>query len=149
MLYSPLAFLIAAAPVPHDQRISVNDKKLVFELNFGYGRLFQVAPELRPLFHGNIAVQGRKFVDMLGALVSELPDLGKSTGVAGDGTPPCRLWGCTGELCCRWGGALVGPESSLGFGVHDGSEGRLGGVDCGSRGYDAGGGASGLARHLR
>jgi len=37
-----------------------------------YGRLFQIDPRLRPMFKQDIAVQGRKLMDMLGALMSNL-----------------------------------------------------------------------------
>ena len=37
-----------------------------------YGRLFQLAPQVRPLFRQDIAVQGRKLMDMLTALVGNL-----------------------------------------------------------------------------
>jgi hemoglobin-like flavoprotein len=45
-----------------------------------YGRLFQVAPELRSLFHGNIQVQGVKFAEMLAALAGSASDLQKYAG---------------------------------------------------------------------
>ena len=37
-----------------------------------YGRLFDLAPEVRPMFRQDIAVQGRKLMDMLTALVANL-----------------------------------------------------------------------------
>lgn len=37
-----------------------------------YGRLFQIAPETRPLFRGDMAVQGRKLVETLGFVVDHL-----------------------------------------------------------------------------
>ncbi|HLK66925.1 MAG TPA: globin domain-containing protein [Bryobacteraceae bacterium] len=37
-----------------------------------YGRLFQVDPQLRPMFKQDIEVQGRKLMDMLAALMSQL-----------------------------------------------------------------------------
>jgi hemoglobin-like flavoprotein len=37
-----------------------------------YGRLFELAPEVRPLFRQDIAVQSRKLMDMLAALVANL-----------------------------------------------------------------------------
>ena len=40
-----------------------------------YGRLFQTAPGLRPLFRGDINIQARKFSEMLNGLVDGLPDL--------------------------------------------------------------------------
>src|SRR6266852_6580396 len=37
-----------------------------------YGRLFEIAPSVRPMFRSDIRVQGRKFTDMLEALVEGL-----------------------------------------------------------------------------
>lgn len=45
-----------------------------------YGRLFESSPQLRPMFHGPIDVQARKFSAMLEALVDALPDLERMTG---------------------------------------------------------------------
>ena len=40
-----------------------------------YGRLFQIAPEVRPLFKGDLGAQARKFSDLLQVLVNGLEDL--------------------------------------------------------------------------
>jgi nitric oxide dioxygenase len=37
-----------------------------------YGRVFELAPEVRPMFKQDIAVQGRKVMEMLAALVANL-----------------------------------------------------------------------------
>jgi hemoglobin-like flavoprotein len=37
-----------------------------------YGRLFEIAPELRPLFKGDISAQGRKFMATLTVAVTSL-----------------------------------------------------------------------------
>lgn len=37
-----------------------------------YGRLFELAPEVRPMFRADIVVQGRKLMDMLTTLVGNL-----------------------------------------------------------------------------
>jgi hemoglobin-like flavoprotein len=37
-----------------------------------YGRLFQMDPQLRPMFRQDIELQGRKLMDMLSALTSRL-----------------------------------------------------------------------------
>ena len=37
-----------------------------------YGRLFQIAPSVRPMFRRDIGIQARKFSDMLEALVEGL-----------------------------------------------------------------------------
>lgn len=39
-----------------------------------YGRLFQIAPAVRPMFRNDIGIQARKFSDMLEALVEGLDD---------------------------------------------------------------------------
>lgn len=41
-----------------------------------YGRLFEVAPEVRPLFKSDLTVQGGKLMKMLGTVVNGLNDLG-------------------------------------------------------------------------
>jgi hemoglobin-like flavoprotein len=40
-----------------------------------YGRLFEIAPEVKPLFRGDIEEQGRKLMAMLAAVVNGLGDL--------------------------------------------------------------------------
>lgn len=37
-----------------------------------YKRLFEIAPELRPMFKGDIEVQSKKLIDMLGVLIAML-----------------------------------------------------------------------------
>ena len=39
-----------------------------------YGRLFQIAPSVRPMFNNDIGIQARKFSDMLQVLVEGLDD---------------------------------------------------------------------------
>jgi nitric oxide dioxygenase len=43
--------------------------------NLFYGRLFEIAPEVKPLFHGDMKEQGRKLMTTLGVVVSGLKDL--------------------------------------------------------------------------
>jgi nitric oxide dioxygenase len=40
-----------------------------------YGRLFEIAPEVRPLFKGDIAEQGRKLMATLAVVVNGIDDL--------------------------------------------------------------------------
>lgn len=40
-----------------------------------YGRLFEIAPEVKPLFHGDMQEQGRKLMAVLAAVVNGLGDL--------------------------------------------------------------------------
>jgi hemoglobin-like flavoprotein len=39
-----------------------------------YGKLFEMAPSVRPMFHNDLALQGRKLMDMLSAVVESLDD---------------------------------------------------------------------------
>src|SRR5438045_1793470 len=39
-----------------------------------YGRLFQIAPSVRPMFRGDIGLQGRKFAEMLAVMIAGLDD---------------------------------------------------------------------------
>lgn len=47
-----------------------------------YGRLFEIAPEVRPLFGGDMAEQGRKLMSTLAVVVRGLDDLGALLPVA-------------------------------------------------------------------
>lgn len=40
-----------------------------------YGRLFEIAPEVKPLFKGDMAEQGKKLMTMLAVAVNGLPKL--------------------------------------------------------------------------
>src|SRR5258708_21892445 len=40
-----------------------------------YGRLFEIAPDVRPLFRGDMAEQGRKLIATLAVVVNVLTDL--------------------------------------------------------------------------
>jgi nitric oxide dioxygenase len=40
-----------------------------------YGRLFEIAPEVKPLFHGDMAEQRRKLMTALAMIVNNLRDL--------------------------------------------------------------------------
>jgi hemoglobin-like flavoprotein len=40
-----------------------------------YGRLFEIAPEVKPLFHGDMVEQRRKLMTMLGVVVNGLKNL--------------------------------------------------------------------------
>ncbi len=47
-----------------------------------YDRLFEIAPDVKPLFTGDIAEQGGKLMTMLGAVVAGLRDLDKLVPIA-------------------------------------------------------------------
>ena len=49
-----------------------------------YDRLFEIAPELRSLFPGNLADQKKKFVTMLATLITNLHEFGKIAPVIAD-----------------------------------------------------------------
>jgi len=46
-----------------------------------YGRLFELDPTLRPMFHGDIARQGNKLMEMIGAVVDNVDRLETLTPV--------------------------------------------------------------------
>ncbi|MDX2203962.1 MAG: globin family protein [Hyphomicrobiaceae bacterium] len=47
-----------------------------------YGRLFEIAPRVRPLFKGDMTEQGRKLMATLGTVVASLDNLGPVLPVA-------------------------------------------------------------------
>jgi hemoglobin-like flavoprotein len=47
-----------------------------------YGRLFEIAPHVKPLFKGDMKEQGRKLMATLGTVVAGLDDLGPILPVA-------------------------------------------------------------------
>jgi hemoglobin-like flavoprotein len=53
---------------------SISDSTGPLALLF-YARLFELDPNLRPMFHQDIVVQGRKLMSMLAAVVANLDDL--------------------------------------------------------------------------
>ena len=81
-----------------------------------YGRLFELAPQVRPLFRQDIAVQGRKLMDMLTTLITnldrfeELEPVLKAMGQrhAGYGVQPEHYETVTSALIWAFGIALEG-----------------------------------------
>jgi len=49
-----------------------------------YGRLFETAPEVKPLFSGNMHVQGQKLMAALGTVVNSLGQIEEIAPMAGD-----------------------------------------------------------------
>lgn len=49
-----------------------------------YGRLFEIAPEVKPLFKGDMAEQGKKLMTMLAVAVNGLPKLDTIVGAVQD-----------------------------------------------------------------
>jgi len=62
-----------------------------------YGKLFELDPSARRLFHNDIALQGRKLVDMLAAVVESLDDFQP-------------MWSTLAELGRKHAGYGVRPE---------------------------------------
>jgi hemoglobin-like flavoprotein len=58
----------------HEIRAAAGPLSVLF-----YGRLFELDPRLRPMFHQDIAVQGRKLMDMLTSIVDHLDHLDSLT----------------------------------------------------------------------
>jgi len=52
---------------------SLRDMSIPVALLF-YGKLFEIDPAARPLFHIDLALQSQKLMDMLGAIVESLED---------------------------------------------------------------------------
>jgi hemoglobin-like flavoprotein len=101
-----------------------------------YGRLFQIEPGLRAMFHGPVEVQSNKFAAMLGTLVEGLADLERhrpalrAMGLrhSGYGVTPqhypivaqALLWAvsqtleaeATPEVCAAWA-AMVGDVAAM------------------------------------
>ncbi|MGB0659070.1 MAG: globin domain-containing protein [Mangrovicoccus sp.] len=48
-----------------------------------YETLFQLAPEIQPLFHNNIEIQSRKLVETLATVVDLIDDLDRLAPIAG------------------------------------------------------------------
>jgi hypothetical protein len=61
-----------------------------------YDRLFEIAPDLQPLFKGDMKAQGRKLMTMIKTAVNGLKDLGALV------SPPWRIWaGATSAMGSR------------------------------------------------
>ena len=69
---------------PHQKELVQSTWKPVKEISdtaaeLFYGKLFELDPELRPLFKGDMKEQGRKLMTMIGAAVNGLDNLGELT----------------------------------------------------------------------
>ena len=73
-----------------------------------YDRLFEIAPEVKPLFRGGMTEQGRKLMATLALVVNGLNKLDAILPAAsGRNETSRRLWGKSGALRdCRRGAAL-------------------------------------------
>lgn len=72
-----------------------------------YERLFTIAPQLKPLFKGDIKVQGRKLMDTLAVAVSALRDMPKLTATLQDLGHRHRAYGVQPAHYAKVGEALI------------------------------------------
>jgi nitric oxide dioxygenase len=72
-----------------------------------YEHLFEAAPDLRPMFKGDIAAQGEKLVDTLGAIVEGLSDIEKLLPVVSQLASRHRQYGTRPEHYPLVGDALI------------------------------------------
>lgn len=63
-----------------------------------YDYLFEIAPEVRPLFPDDLAAQKKKFITMLATVVANLNGFEKIASGRRPGGAPRRLWSCRGAL---------------------------------------------------
>ena len=95
-----------------------------------YGRLFDVAPAVKPLFRGDMAEQRHKLMATLAVVVRGLSDLPSILPVRQrTGQTSCRLRRKAGTLSSGRGGAAVDVGARIGAAVDSGSrvgvDGRL------------------------
>ncbi|ADH87735.1 globin [Ancylobacter novellus DSM 506] len=82
-----------------------------------YGRLFQIAPEVRPLFPADLTEQGRKLMTTLAVVVNSLDDLPALLPVVQRLGARHAGYGVTGEHFAPVGAALLWTlEKGLGEG---------------------------------
>jgi len=72
-----------------------------------HGRLFEMAPETRALFHGDMGRQGRKLMDALATVVNSLGDFEAIVPVARDLAKRHVAYGVVPEHYALVGSALV------------------------------------------
>ncbi|MEM1362404.1 MAG: globin family protein [Pseudomonadota bacterium] len=85
-----------------------------------YARLFEIAPEVKPLFKGDMKEQGAKLMATLGAVVNGLNDLDQIVPVAKDLAVKHVGYGVTAEHYKPVGEALIFTlEKGLGEGFTD------------------------------
>ncbi|OUD10517.1 hemin receptor [Marivivens niveibacter] len=80
-----------------------------------YARLFEIAPEVQPMFKGDMADQGKKLMTTLGVVVNSLRDLPKIVPVAQQLAVKHVDYGVTAEHYAPVGQALLDTlEKGLG-----------------------------------
>jgi nitric oxide dioxygenase len=72
-----------------------------------YGRLFEIAPHVKPYFKGNMTEQGVKLMSTLGAVVNGLKDLERIVPVAQDLAVKHVDYGVTAKDYAPVGEALI------------------------------------------
>ena|SRR5262245_8327999 len=82
-----------------------------------YGRLFEIAPELRPMFRGDLKEQGRKFMQILAVAVKGLDRLSEILAVVREMGHRHAGYGVRDEQYDTMGAALLWTlEKALGDG---------------------------------
>ena len=80
-----------------------------------YGRLFELAPEVKPLFKHNMEEQGRKLMQMIGVAVANLDKLDVLVpAVQAPGQTSCPIRRRTGALRHRRRGLVVDARTRIG-----------------------------------
>ncbi len=72
-----------------------------------YGRLFEIAPQVKPLFKGDMSLQGAKLMATLGMVVAGLSDLGKIVPAAESLARKHVAYGVKDEHYAPVGAALI------------------------------------------
>ncbi|NMN57614.1 nitric oxide dioxygenase [Xanthobacter sp. SG618] len=72
-----------------------------------YGRLFEIAPEVKPLFKGDMSLQGAKLMATLGLVVAGLNDLSKIVPAAESLARKHVAYGVKDEHYAPVGAALI------------------------------------------
>ena len=86
-----------------------------------YGRLFEIAPAVKPLFHGDMKEQGRKLMGTLASRRQRTEQSGKRAARRERACQAsCRLWRQAGRLRPRRRGAVVDAGKGLGDGLDAG-----------------------------
>ena len=91
-----------------------------------YGRLFEIAPEVKPLFKGDMTEQGKKLMQMLAVAVNGLPKLDTIVPAVQDMGVRHNDYGVAPEHYDSVGAALLWTlEQRSGRGLHRRRQGRV------------------------
>lgn len=93
------------------QRVRSSFAKVVYRKDevgrLFYARLFAIAPEVRPLFKGDVDVQSRKLMDTLAVAVNMLRDMNALSAILADLGRRHRGYGVEARHYAKVGEALV------------------------------------------